>query len=246
MRRRVLTILLVLFVLPLLAHGVVFAARGWPETWSTADWTSAGIAPTAVSTPEAVVQVWAGRTGRWKGIFATHSWLVIKGPGEARWRRYDKVGWGIPVRRDIYAPDARWYSNEPFVIAELRGRDAEAALPAIEAAIARYPYRAPGEYRAWPGPNSNTFVQYVIAGVPALAGAMPSTAVGKDYRVDGALIGLSPSRTGVQLSLWGLAGVTVGWIDGVEMNVLGLVAGIDLRRPALKLPGIGRVGMKPV
>ena len=27
------------------------------------------------------------------------------------------------------------------------------------------------------------------------------------------------------------------------MNLLGLVAGIDLRRPALKLPGWGRIGL---
>jgi len=31
--------------------------------------------------------------------------------------------------------------------------------------------------------------------------------------------------------------------EGVELNLLGLSAGIDLRRPALKLPGIGRIGM---
>jgi hypothetical protein len=29
----------------------------------------------------------------------------------------------------------------------------------------------------------------------------------------------------------------------VEINVLGLVAGIDIRRPAIKLPGFGRIGM---
>ena len=29
----------------------------------------------------------------------------------------------------------------------------------------------------------------------------------------------------------------------MELNVLGAVAGIDLRRPALKLPGLGRLGL---
>jgi hypothetical protein len=32
----------------------------------------------------------------------------------------------------------------------------------------------------------------------------------------------------------------------VEINVLGLVAGIDIRRPAIKLPGFGRIGMGTV
>jgi len=29
----------------------------------------------------------------------------------------------------------------------------------------------------------------------------------------------------------------------VEMNFLGLVAGLDLRNPGLKLPGFGRIGV---
>jgi hypothetical protein len=35
--------------------------------------------------------------------------------------------------------------------------------------------------------------------------------------------------------------VIAGIDDGFELNVLGLVTGVDLRNPALKLPGIGRV-----
>jgi hypothetical protein len=40
--------------------------------------------------------------------------------------------------------------------------------------------------------------------------------------------------------------LTIGWVEGVEVNVLGLVAGIDLRRPALKVPGLGRLGIGTV
>jgi hypothetical protein len=36
-------------------------------------------------------------------------------------------------------------------------------------------------------------------------------------------------------------GVSAGGYEGIEVNVLGLVFGLDLRQPALKLPGIGRV-----
>jgi hypothetical protein len=31
-------------------------------------------------------------------------------------------------------------------------------------------------------------------------------------------------------------------VEGLELNVLGLVAGFDFRHPAIKLPGYGRVG----
>jgi hypothetical protein len=37
-------------------------------------------------------------------------------------------------------------------------------------------------------------------------------------------------------------GLTVGWVEGIEVNILGAVAGVDFRRPALKLPGLGRLG----
>jgi hypothetical protein len=37
--------------------------------------------------------------------------------------------------------------------------------------------------------------------------------------------------------------VTVGWIEGIELNFFGAVLGLDIRRPALKLPGLGRFGL---
>ena len=49
--------------------------------------------------------------------------------------------------------------------------------------------------------------------------------------------------TGIEASLWGLLGIKIGWIEGLEINVLGLVAGLDLRQPALKLPAFGRLGL---
>jgi hypothetical protein len=41
----------------------------------------------------------------------------------------------------------------------------------------------------------------------------------------------------------GLLGIAIGWVEGLEINVLSAVAGIDIRRPALKLPGLGRLGV---
>jgi hypothetical protein len=56
-------------------------------------------------------------------------------------------------------------------------------------------------------------------------------------------VGLTDSGTGVEASLWGLLGMKLGWVEGLEANVLGLVAGLDLRHPAMKLPGFGRIGV---
>jgi hypothetical protein len=75
---------------------------------------------------------------------------------------------------------------------------------------------------------------------------MPSEAVGRDFRADGSVVGLTGSHTGVELSLYGLLGAKLGWVEGVEVNLLGLVAGLDIRRPGLKIPGVGRLGLDVV
>jgi hypothetical protein len=33
----------------------------------------------------------------------------------------------------------------------------------------------------------------------------------------------------------------MAWAEGVEVNFLGAVLGFDVRNPAIKLPGIGRI-----
>jgi hypothetical protein len=37
-------------------------------------------------------------------------------------------------------------------------------------------------------------------------------------------------------------GIKLGWVEGVELNVLGLVAGLDLQNPGVKVPAFGRIG----
>jgi len=171
---------------------------------------------------------------------------ITKSRGESAkfgYRRYDVVGWGRPVRENGWAPDGRWYSNQPELLAAIEGPEAVDMIQRVDRAIARYPFDDYGHYAAWPGPNSNSFTQHVLAAIPELAIALPPTAIGKDYRSDGAFFGATPSGTGMQLSLWGCFAVTLAWVEGIEINLLGLVAGVDLRRPALKLPGWGRIGV---
>src|SRR5438552_3664977 len=73
--------------------------------------------------------------------------------------------------------------------------------------------------------------------------ALPPNAIGKDYPYDGRWLRWAPSGTGIRMTLGGYAGLTVAWVEGIEVNILGAIAGLDLRRPALKLPGFGRIGM---
>ncbi|GMQ90126.1 MAG: hypothetical protein BMS9Abin10_0476 [Gammaproteobacteria bacterium] len=217
------------------------------QDWRTADRSAAGIAPDPGSTREAVVQVYAARAMSWRGIFAVHTWIATKPQGADRYTVHQVVGWrkwhNLPVvisAPDI--PDRAWFGNLPEIVAELRGDAAARAIPRIEAAVRGYPYAR--EYVLWPGPNSNTFTAYIGRKVPELALDLPTTAIGKDFLADGNLANRAPSGSGVQLSLYGVLGILVARQEGLEFNLLGLSFGIDLLRPALKLPGVGRLGMR--
>ncbi len=242
MRRRVILAFIAFFLVPLATHAVFYRINGWAANWSDADWSSSGLLTPARLEPDAVVHIMAARVGNWRGIFAHHSWIVVKQAGAQRYTRYDVVGWGNPVRTDIRVADGRWYGNAPQILLTLRGDEAAEAVPKIEAATRSYPSRQAGEYQAWPGPNSNTFVAHVARHEPKLAAALLPTAIGKDWR-GLAFAGPTPSLTGAQVSLAGVLGISAAWVEGFEVNVLGLVAGVDIRRPALKLPGWGRIGL---
>ena len=213
--------------------------------WQSADRSSAGLLPSPAQHPDALLRIYAARTVRWRGIFAVHSWIVIKEPGAPRYTRYDYTAWGEPIRINGFAPDGRWFGGAPETIAAADGEAASRMIPKIRAAVEGYQWRSTGDYRAWPGPNSNTFVAAVLAAVPELQAALPPTAIGKDFPYDGDMFGLTPSATGVRISLGGYLGLTIGWVEGIEINFLGAVLGIDLRRPAVKLPALGRLGFSP-
>jgi hypothetical protein len=237
-----LIVLAVLIVGPLatMAFGPV-SVRG---DWSRATHRPAGFAPDPAHHPEAVVQVYAARTFGWRGAFAVHTWLAAKPAGASRYTRYEVIGWyarrgggsGLSVSSSR-APDAEWYGAAPQLLRDLRGDQAEAVIARLDEVSAAYPHAT---YRAWPGPNSNTFVAHVARGIPELRVVLPPHAVGKDYLPSGEFVAATPSNTGWQASLAGLVGIAVGVDEGLEVNLLGLFAGVDVLPPAIKLPGIGR------
>lgn len=233
-----------IFLVPLIARAALYAAGDAPRSWREADWSSTGTLPAARAFQPARLVVFSGTTGAWKGIFSVHSWIVFKRAGETRWTRYDVVGWGTPVRMNGWPADGRWYGNAPVAIVDVSGAEAEKLIPKVETAVRDYAYAQAGDYRIWPGPNSNSFTAAVLRAVPELKATLPANAVGRDFR-DGFYAGRSDSGTGVELNAYGLAGIKLGWVEGLEVNLLGLVVGVDVRYPALKLPGFGRIGMAP-
>ena len=243
MLKTIVTAYALIFLLPLGLHAAYWKVSDHADSWANADWSSAGLLPRPSEKLEAVVHVYAARTGSWRGAFAHHTWIVVKEKGAARYTRFDKVAWGKPVKVDGWAPDGRWYGHTPELIGSIEGQAAEALIPKVRAAVAAYPYNHGGDYSLWPGPNSNSFTAFVLSRIPEARIALPPTAIGKDWRADGRWFGPTASGTGYQVSLFGVLGISIGRAEGLEVNALGLVLGLDLFHPAIKLPGFGRIGM---
>ncbi len=251
MMKPVLASLLLLLALMIGGPAGVLAFGGGriDGDWSTATHRATGQAPDPAATPEAVVQVYAARAFAWRGLFAVHTWVAVKPAGLPHYTRFEVIGWNVfrggkaVVVSGHRAPDAEWFGARPWLLADLRGEQAQAAIDALPAAVASYPW--PDSYVPWPGPNSNTFIAHLAREIPMLNLTLPPHALGKDYLGDGWFgFAATPSGTGWQVSVRGLFGLAVGLREGLELNLLGLVMGLDPLGLGLKLPGLGTLTPK--
>jgi hypothetical protein len=156
------------FIVPLVISAVLYALGDRVEEWRTADRSSAGLLPPVRADQGAVVRVFSARTVRWRGIIATHSWIVVK-EANAAYSRFDFIAWGEPIWIDRFVPDGRWFGRMPQVIFAADGASAERMIPRIREAVRGYAFQQVGDYRVWPGPNSNTFVAAVMSSITEIS-----------------------------------------------------------------------------
>jgi len=231
---------------PLSVAYLAFSGQLSARDWRTATREPAGLAPDPARTPEAVVQVYSARAVSWRGWFGVHTWIAVKPRGAHEFTVHEVMGWrlkrtGTAVVARNRPADGYWFGNRPELLADIRGPGVDGIIQRIETAVEAYPYS--DTYHVWPGPNSNTFVAFVLREVPELRVDMPPTAIGKDF-LGWRSVGTTPSGTGGQLNLFGLAGVAAGVEEGLEVNVLGLNFGVDPKSLSIKLPIVGRLGQK--
>lgn len=248
---------LIFFAVPLSLRAALYVLDQTPSTYSyaseKADMSSAGLLPPAINHPAARVLLMSVPVAGKRGQFISHSWIVFKRENARDWSRYEVLGFasrgadgtlkgqwlGNSPARNRYAPDGRWFGRNPVVIADAVGATAATMIPKIEDVVENYEATA-GRYRTWPGPNSNTFAAAVIRAIPELRASLPPTAIGKNFRST-VFLGLTDSATGIEASLLGILGAKIGWIEGMEINLFGFIAGLDLVQPGLKIPGFDRI-----
>lgn len=240
---------LILFCITTFAGPLYLLASGQIDLksqYQTANRNSAHLAPDPKTTPQAIIQVYSARAFNWRSLFATHTWIAVKEKNVREYTVYQIVGWrlyrGWPAlvsEKDI--PDRYWYNQKPHILLSLEGATAEKLIPKIQATVNAYPYA--NQYRVWPGPNSNTFPAFIARHVPELKLSLPPEAIGKDFLPDYQCFAKAPSGTGYQFSLFGLLGLLIAKQEGIEINLLGLVYGIQFQPFAILLPGIGKLNI---
>jgi hypothetical protein len=154
------------------------------KDWRTASREPAGIAPDPSVTKEAVLQVYGAPAWGWRGWFAIHTWIAAKHSGEPSYTVYEVIGWrlynGLPlVRIAKDAPDRYWFGEKPRLLKEHRGEGVDQLITAVDRAARSYPWS--DRYRAFPGPNSNTFTAWVARQVPQLGLRLPFSAIGRSF-----------------------------------------------------------------
>jgi hypothetical protein len=154
------------------------------KEWRSASRESSGLAPKPEKTPEAVLQVYGADSWGWRGWFAIHTWVAAKPSNASEYTVYDVVGWRayrnqsvVGIYRDI--PDRFWYGAKPRVLAEHKGPGVDDLIDKVDKAARSYPWS--DTYKAFPGPNSNTFVAWIGREVPELELELPFSAIGSGY-----------------------------------------------------------------
>lgn len=209
------------------------AALAWLAVCAVGEWTTSH-----QPAPGAAARVLCAPLLQPLGLLARHCWFVLEGTERWDvWQDADAGGtsWGH-VHRNLLPPEAEVGGGPAVEVGALDGVAGAAFVQCVRAAAPVYADRA--TYRAWPGPNSNTFVDAMLrrCGWPL---RLPATAIGKDWR---GWIGASAWGPGVQVES-PLVGLAVGLDLRAELHVLALTFGIDFWPPAVLVPfGGGRFG----
>jgi len=170
-----------LLLLTLLLLSLVGCAS---KDYRTASRESAGIAPNPATNREAVLQIYGAPTWGWRGWFAIHTWVATKPQNADSYTVYEVIGWRlrrglsvIRIEKDL--PDRYWFGERPRLLKDFRGEPAGKLIEAVDRAAKSYPW--PDTYKAFPGPNSNTFTAWIVKQVPELGLDLPFSAIGSGY-----------------------------------------------------------------
>ncbi len=206
------------------------------QNWRTANRASSGALNPYGLQHQAAIVLLDAPAFNWRGMFSVHTWLATKVANSQQYTVYQVLGWNrwrrLPyVNVSFGAADHFWFGYRPEVVSLVTGKKAVKLIPNIRQAVRRYPYA--DRYWAWPGPNSNTFIGYILQQVPQLGMQMPYNALGRDF---------TPQFHWPDFSLWGIFGYHLS-ANSFYINFLGLNLGLSWQPKGFIIPGLGFINL---
>lgn len=113
---------------------------------------------------QSTVELRAGKIP-WISLIAVHYWFVIHHNGKTeRWEVWQKPNqkppcWGH-LHQDLLPFDSGVGCGDSWVEQRFEGEQADSIIAVLQSSPDTYPNKH--NYHYWPGPNSNTFVQWVL------------------------------------------------------------------------------------
>lgn len=130
----------------------------------------------------ASIKVYGANVWGFRGYFAIHTWIATRAQGESQYQIDQVIGWrlrrtGSAVVSHIGRANDDWFGNQAMLLHEINGEEAKVLIPKVRQAILDYPYAQ--QYTMFPGPNSNSFTEWVALNVPELELNLPVKAIGR-------------------------------------------------------------------
>ncbi|WP_088241477.1 DUF3750 domain-containing protein [Calothrix rhizosoleniae] len=181
------------------------------------------------------VQLRAAKLPSIVGYIAVHYWfVVIKENQQERWEVWQNRGrcpesWGH-LHKNLMPWDSGVGNGGSWLEKEWQGEMAGLLAEIIENSPTKYGYKY--VYRYYPGPNSNTYVQWILNEGKANY-LLSALGVGKDYTKR---IGIQKYDQVIHFSLFFLGGFKFIHRKEFELHILGLTIGVKTQPFILKLP----------
>jgi hypothetical protein len=178
----------------------------------------------------------------WIARAAHHLWFDVKRGSEERWLRIEVSdlddGVGIDEIPPELARSDRRFDRDVLLVRAWSGAEAERMAGELQRFAESY--EDDGNYRAYPGPNSNSFAARAMRAIEGLSAVLHHNAIGKDYAPI-VRVGGTASGTGIAVDTIPL-GFAVAVEEGLELHLIQLTFGLALFPPALKIPFVPPLG----
>lgn len=197
-------------------------------------WVLLSSLPIGIKKLAIILQLRAARIPGPLGYLAAHYWfVVIRGSDMQRWEVWQNAdaggeSWGH-LHKNLKPFDEGVGHGPSWVEQQWNGLPAELIASVIESSP--YNYENKRYYRYWPGPNSNTFVQWVLDEAKSDYSVGP-LAIGKDY------LGLAGyKKTGKVIRFSSpILGLKLKWPGEFEFQFLTMTIGIRFKPLSVRFP----------